>query len=730
MADRGKPRSPHERSQRNTTITPTYVDTTNTSQTPTTQIEPTSFGATPAYASTTSSPTYTSTAQSSVAQQGGSSQQETKIKSAKDIRFPFVDRIMGLPPIGLETDAEYFETKEFLEASFPILRITANFYEWDDVGKPLNVQKISPEYKFAVMPDSQINYAHTNQYAASNIENDMASLMRFNTAGEIRQLMRTTGGVLKANLSKGQDYLDTLMSRLSTVLSEAAKQSLSEEPAIVMTSLGTDVARGIVAGARIDLPDIWQNSSTTQNWTFTIDLRTMATDPNSELYRRDIIEPLEILLKLSLPVGGYNISYLEPPYISARLGNFLDVKMGGISNIVWTAPLNEFNLNETPRHIEVSITIQDLYSVIVQSGSANEDFPTLERHIENFTKNYKDRISGKTFSKIFTHEYRTGSHESRDIVAEPKQTYQPNYTSIEHPSVAGATFSEVEMLDKLGDTKINTIGMSFNKSTNTFKIYAPSLNDAEIFKIDNVTNITGNALSYNFLNSKETATYDISAIKQFKISGVNNIKEMSFPSLLTNTANSFNRVFTDNNVALITNNVLNTKPQKTLDQLAVLNQMTTESIDGYLSENADNLTTLFDISDNIVKSLGSQMISMITNTEPTESLASSTIRRIKFSNPMLDNQLRYSKEAQMFIEHISDLYTSKFVNNDEIREEYVNLNASLPRSMSSQVSRDLITAMSSIFTMASLLMYSNSMNSILSPKYQGVDRSINIHLEV
>lgn len=652
---------------------------------------------------------------------------ETKITSPKDIKFPYIDRIMGLPPIGMETDGDYFDSKEFLEASFPVLHITAEYYEWDDVGKPLNVNKLSPTYKFAIIPDSQINYAHTNQYGASGIESDLAQLLRFQTAGEVRQLMKTSSGVLKTNLGKGQEYLDTLLSRLSSVLVEAASRTYFSDQTTAMSSLGMDVTRSIVEGARIDLPDIWQDSRTTQNWTFTIDLRTMATNPNSELYKHDIIQPLEILLKLSLPVGGYNISYLEPPYISAKLGNFLDVKMGGISNIMWTAPLNEFNLNETPRHIEVSLTIQDLYNVIVQSGSENEDFPTLERHISNFTKNYKDKTAGKAYSNIFKNEYKPGN-ESSNAVAEGPAPYQSNFSRIEYPTVTNAKFNEMEMLDSFDEAQIKTVNMAFNNKSNTFSVYSSALNNAELFKLDNVTNITGNALSYDFLNGKETTTMDIANIKSFNISGMNNIKDMTFSSLMNDTKNSFDNVFTNSNIAQITNGIITEKPVQTLDQLAVLNQMTTQNLNLFLSENNDNLTTLFNISDNIVQSLGSQINGMVLDTTP-ESLSSATLRRIKYNNPVLENQIRYSREAQRFVEQISDLYTSNFVNNTNIRNEYINYNSMLPPT-SYGINTDLITAMSSIFAVASVLMKSNSMNSILSSKLKGVDREITIHLEV
>jgi len=44
-----------------------------------------------------------------------SSKSSPPAKSSKDITFPKVDRIMGLPPIGAETDGEYFDTDHFLK---------------------------------------------------------------------------------------------------------------------------------------------------------------------------------------------------------------------------------------------------------------------------------------------------------------------------------------------------------------------------------------------------------------------------------------------------------------------------------------------------------------------------------------------------------------------------------------------------------------------------------------
>jgi hypothetical protein len=651
---------------------------------------------------------------------------DSMLTSSKDISFPYIERIMGLPPIGLETDADYFESKELLEASFPTLKIIASFCDWDDTTKPLNVTKLSPEYKFAVIPDSAINYSHTNQYNTSNIESDLSSALRFNTAGEIRQLMKTSSGALHTNLGQGQEYLDTLMKRVVGVLKEAAATYGNEMPARVMTSLAGDVARGMLAGARIDLPNIWQNSQTTMNWTFTIELRTMATDPNSELYRKDIIEPLGILLKLALPVGGYNISFVEPPYISARLGNFLDVKLGGISNIVWTAPLNEFNLNEVPRHIEVSITIQDLYSVMVQAGSENEDFPTMEKHISNFTKNANNRTAGKKFSRIFRNEYNIKTHNARDENIQNTTTpYHKNYNRIEYPKIPDLTMESTDTSDMFKNYYTQNLAMQFNPSENKLSVNAVDLNNANLLELNNITHLTGNVSDYAFLNGTPK-TITTSSLKSFDVYGVNSISDTTFAGLESDTKTKLNSLLSDANISNITDGIITTKPTETIAALATVNQMTAQNIDSFLSESNNNLSTLLSVSDNITKSLDSQIKDMVLNSTQTEQLSSVSLRRIKHNNPVLDNQLRYSKEARRFLEQVSAIYEQQFVNNMNVRNEFIFYNQEIDPT---RFNPELSDATSEMLNIASIGMKSSLMNSLLSPKSKGINRIFAINLE-
>ena len=647
-----------------------------------------------------------------------SSESAPPVKSSKDIIFPTIDRIMGLPPIGAETDGEYFDTKSFLEATFPILHITAAYCEWEDTTKPMSPKKLSQEYHFAVIPDSTIAYTHTNNYYASNIEQDLANLIRLNTAGEVRQLaMVSKGASGQAFTGVGVAYLDEIINQLTDVLQTYGGR-VGGDTGRLFAALGGDVSRTFLGGGRIDIPNIWEDSNTGMSWTFTIDLRTMATNPNSELYIRDIIQPLEVLLKLALPVGGYNISYLEPPYISARLGNIMDVKLGGISNLSWSAPMVEMNFNEVPRHIEVSLTIQDLYNVMVQSGSENPDFPTAERFINNFSRNYNNRTGGKIYSNVLRKEYDFNMGSSAEAASEVSSSMvQPRYSSITQPAIPNAQVSRFNVKKLMDNIKTSRIVSSFDRALRSLSVKTEYTNT--VFKLDNVKNIMGSAVNYNFANG-QPITLDLNSMNRFDVSGKNILQDLSFPGLDSDILSSFQNVFNNNTMLYFTDNSFSQVPNASLDSLASVQNILMGQLGGFINESGDNIGILLSSTDNIIKVLPLKIPSILSGeTVSSEAILSAALQRIRNYDIVLDNQIKYSPETQRYLHRASDIFADRFCNNEDVITEIRAIGSGLDLN-------EYVGGMSNVFSTASVIMNSSSLNSILSPQLSGVDNDLTI----
>jgi len=650
-----------------------------------------------------------------------SSKSSPPAKSSKDITFPKVDRIMGLPPIGAETDGEYFDTRSFLEVTFPILHIIASACEWENITKPMNVKKLSQEYQFAVIPDTSISYSHTNNYYASNIEQDLANLIRLNTAGEIRQLALVSKGPTgQAFSGVGVAYLDELIRQMTDVLQTYGAR-IGGNAAQLYTALGADVSRTFLGGGRIDIPNIWEDSNTAMSWTFTIDLRTFATDPNSEMYFRDIIQPLEVLLKLSLPVGGYNISYLEPPYISARLGNIMDVKLGGISSLSWSAPLNEFNFNEVPRHIEVSITIQDLYNVMVQSGSENPDFPSAEKFITNMSRNYKNRMQGKAFTKVFSKEYdiKMGSaaEEASDVSSAMKQ---PNYSSISQPAIPSAQVKDFNMKKLFNNPILTNVTTKFDRLRKSISIKSEYTNT--IFKLDNVKNVTGNMITYDFVNGNPL-NFNMNNISKFTVSGNNMLNNLLFSGLEGNMLSMIQDVFNPSSMLHFTNNLFSQVPNTTLNELAIIQAILTRELGGFINESGSNIGTLISVLSNITRGMSYKLPSIINNETITpESIVASSLKRIKENDIILDNQIKYSIDAQRYLQHAAEEFARRFGNNPNVTNEIRTI--AMGKDLGS-----FVDAMSNVFDTVSVITSSSILNEILKPQLNGIESDITIVME-
>jgi len=166
----------------------------------------------------------------------------------------------------------------------------------------------------------------------------------------------------------------------------------------------------VFSGARIDMPDVWTSSSTGVQYQVTIELRTMCPDPLDIQYHKDILIPLYILYTLALPQDTGKVTYKTPPYIYCNLDKFFKIKLGAITNMSVNLHLEEVNFRRAPRHVTVSLTIRDLYSVMKQDvwdehnkkiDSENGDTTDKDEFINNFVKYAEDLHDSK---KVVTNE--------------------------------------------------------------------------------------------------------------------------------------------------------------------------------------------------------------------------------------------------------------------------------------------------------------------------------------
>lgn len=340
-------------------------------------------------------------------------------KVVNQLEFPIVNWVMGLPPLTLNdmclpsesfsitssSSNLNFDVSAQLEDSFPILNITPLelSYNPSESDKNKNIRRNvinEVKYRYAVQTDGSISYSHSNNYSESAFEGIFKSFAEQNTISNVDQFLKISGGMFgnSGGMNTLADYLNKTKAGVKGMFDKAGRvldnEAFEREGFGDISAFASAVmkdAGALLVGGRIDLPNIWQNSSTPVSHSFSIELRTMAADPSSKAYWHDIIIPLYTLLTLSLPMGGENVTYANPPYITCNLDNsYMEVKLGGISSITWNAPMSDFNFLKVPRHIKVDITIVDLYNILFQEESTeagqsknkNVDLMTKDKMIE------------------------------------------------------------------------------------------------------------------------------------------------------------------------------------------------------------------------------------------------------------------------------------------------------------------------------------------------------------
>lgn len=123
----------------------------------------------------------------------------------------------------------------------------------------------------------------------------------------------------------------------------------------------TGMASSILTGTIfVDIPEIWQSSSFSKNYSFNITLRAPYGDKVSIF--QSIYIPLAMLIALAFPRSGGRNAYGTPFLIRAYSSGMFAIPLGIIDSFSITRGSSEFgwNLDRLPTTVDVSFTIKDL----------------------------------------------------------------------------------------------------------------------------------------------------------------------------------------------------------------------------------------------------------------------------------------------------------------------------------------------------------------------------------
>lgn len=117
----------------------------------------------------------------------------------------------------------------------------------------------------------------------------------------------------------------------------------------------------IVTGAGlIDFPEVWQDSTFSKNYSFTMDLRCPYGDPMSIF--QTLYVPLALLIGGAFPRATGAASYTSPFLVRAYCNGMFAIPMGIIDSISITRGTDQhgWNFQHLPTVVRVSFTIKDL----------------------------------------------------------------------------------------------------------------------------------------------------------------------------------------------------------------------------------------------------------------------------------------------------------------------------------------------------------------------------------
>jgi len=128
-----------------------------------------------------------------------------------------------------------------------------------------------------------------------------------------------------------------------------------------------DLATKLLAGARIDFPFIWKNSSYSITTSITVRLYN-PTPGNDYMHDKYIVGPLVALLSLATPISEHMNVYSFPFIHKIKCAGYFNIDPGTITGISITRGAeNQISFGQRPSLVDVRIDFGVLHSVMLNS---------------------------------------------------------------------------------------------------------------------------------------------------------------------------------------------------------------------------------------------------------------------------------------------------------------------------------------------------------------------------
>lgn len=222
----------------------------------------------------------------------------------------------------------------------------------------------------------------SESFSNSTTESSLASQLNgySDTVNEIKFLVGEDNALVSSLQDAAKDLSSGVMDSIGEVFSGLTGKML--------TDLASKGSSSLVTGGKLVFPKLWQDSSFSRSYSFDIKLRSPDHD-NLSIFL-NIMVPFVHLLALVLPVSHEENanSYNAPFLVKGYCKGLFNIDMGMITDMSVTRGAEcQWNDDGLPTQMDISITIEDLYSSLYMSALKSNVAPPL------LINKLKDQIS-------------------------------------------------------------------------------------------------------------------------------------------------------------------------------------------------------------------------------------------------------------------------------------------------------------------------------------------------
>ena len=214
---------------------------------------------------------------------------------------------------------------------------------------------------FYINSEASFQDSFSNETTESSLSSTINALS--DKAREIQFLLGTASSAVGEAFDKVDGTLSHIKTQINNIVDSVAGGNS------IFTTIANSV-KTIVSGGRMLFPQIWSNSTFSKSYQISIKLTTPSTDRIS--WWLNIYVPLCHLMALVLPRSEYVNSYTTPFIIKAFYKGMFNIDMGIITEMTFTkGKEGSWTKDALPTVVDVSFTIQDLYSAMGMTSTAS-----------------------------------------------------------------------------------------------------------------------------------------------------------------------------------------------------------------------------------------------------------------------------------------------------------------------------------------------------------------------